>query len=185
MRAITPEQTSLSELGMTLDIVLSGEKVDFDPETKINKRANDYVLLDFAKKVADAYADDLLAAYRAIEELEQEVDQLREELGETAQAAETSAGQAKQLLKGEQEFADAEKLLAKFEQQLEAFAADKRIDKETIEKLNRQVRELKELGEKVPQLEADVNEVLANLRSYFEEEGISMPDPGEDDDYLG
>lgn len=186
MKTITQDSTSLHEFGLTLDLILSGEKCEFDPETKVNARKEKYVLHEFATRLVDAYADDLLAAYRAVEELEAENERLAGELADTASAAEKAGGQLNKVLAGEKEFAGAEKLLAKFEQQLETLIKDKKVDKTTIENLKGQVAELAELRETVPQLEAEVNEVLDNLRSYFEDEGIEIPDyDGEyDDDYV-
>ena len=52
--------------------------------------------------------------------------------------------------------------------------------------LKGQVSELNHLKETVPQLEADVNQVLANLRMYLEEEGIPLsPDTYEGSDDYG
>lgn len=180
MERISAENTSLNEFGLTPEIILSGERAEFDPEAKPNPRKNTYVRHDFAEKLVGAYADDLVAAYRVIEELESEVDELKATLSETSQAAETSTKQVRQMLKDDKEFAEAEKLLATFENQLETLMKNKEMDKETIANLNSQIAELIEFRDTVPQLKADVEVVLNNLRSYFEEEGITIPDV---DDY--
>lgn len=173
MKSITADMTSLHGFDMDPDLILSGERAEFDPEPKPSRKEA-YVRHEFAKKLVDAYADDLLLAYRTIEELEAENEALKAEAEEQAKAAEASASQVRQLLKGEQGLADAEKLLAKFEHQLEALANDKRTDKSTIQELSAQVNELLALKETVPQLEEDVNTVLENLRSYFSEAGIDL-----------
>lgn len=184
MRTIEQETTALNEYGLGLDLILSGEKAEIDPETKINAKKNKYILHDVATKIIDAYAEDLLTAYRAIEELEGEIDRLSADLDETSKAVQTSNGQVKKLLAGEQELANAEKLLAKFEQQMDTLAKGKEMDKTVINNLTAQVNELIELRDTVPQLEADVNAVLENLRTYFEEEGIPMDDGEYDDGYV-
>lgn len=183
MRSINPDTTSLKDFNLTLDVILNGEKAEFEPEKKVMPRKVDYVQCDFATKVVDAYANDLLEAYRAIEALEAENDRLREESAESAKAAEASTAQVRKILQGDQKFADAEKLLAKFEQQLETLAKDKQADKSTIEALRSQVVELNELKHTVPKLQEDVNHVLDNLRGYFEAEGLEMPGDDYDDDY--
>lgn len=186
MNRITADMTALGELNpeLTPDVILSGERIEFDPEAKLNKKI-DYVQFDFAVKIVNAYADDLLSAYRAIEELERENDELRGQLAEARKAAQESGAQVKQMLSGDKKFADAEKLLARFEQQLDILAKDKQADKSTIANLSSQVRELAQLRDTVPQLEADVNAVLDHLRSYFAEEGMDIPDFAAeyDDDY--
>lgn len=180
MRSIEQEATSLNALGLGIDLILTGEKIEFDPEKKVNKK-DDYVNYEFAVKIVDAYADDLLAAYRAIEALEEENSSLQKDLDDAVKAAETANGQVRKLLDGDKELENAEKLLAKFEQQMETLAKGKEMDKTTISKLTAQVNELIALKETVPQLEADVNAVLENLRTYFAEEGIPMEDDGYDD----
>ena len=44
------------------------------------------------------------------------------------------------------------------------------------------MNELVALREEVPQLRADVDQVLKNLQSYFEEEGLDMYPQGYSDD---
>lgn len=178
MRSIEHEATSLNEFGLSVDRIMTGDKIEFDPVKKINKR-EDYVPSDFATKIVDAYAEDLLAAYRVIEALEEENATLAQIKEEAETAAETANGQVKKLLEGERELANAEKLLAKFEQQMETLAKGKEMDRTMIQQLKAQVNELIGLRDTVPQLEAEVNQILENLRSYFAEEGIPM----EDDDY--
>lgn len=180
MKTIASESTALSQFGLTVDLILSGEQFEFDPEKKL-ARKEDYVKYEFAKRLVDACNADLLDAYRAIEELEKENARLSSQIGEATEGAERSAKQVRQVLKGEQDLANAEKLLAKFEQQLTTLANDKQADKHMIQQLNAQVEELITLRDTVPQLEEDVNTVLENLRSYFAEEGIPM-DEGDYDD---
>lgn len=182
MRSINAEDTSLNEFGMTPELLLSGETCEFDAETKLNRKES-YVKLEFARKLADAYHSDLVRAYRAIESLEGEVEELKAQNENLSASGQKAAAQANALLKGNDDFKKAEQLLAKFEQQIETFAKDKRADKATIEQLQaeagglrRQVDELIELKEKVPQLENDVNQVLDYLRECLEAEGIEVPD---------
>jgi chromosome segregation ATPase len=175
MKRITADTTSLNEFGLTPELILQGERAEFDPEPKPNPKKASYVRHDFAVKLMEAYADDLLQAYRAIDELEMQVTNLQDELEKTEETATKAAGQVKDMLKGNEEFANAEKLLAKFEQQLEQLAQDKQMDKSTIDKLQNEVKELVELRDTVPALKEDVNTVLMNLRSYFDEEGIEIP----------
>lgn len=188
MNAIT--ETALSEYGMTPDVILGGEQIEFDPEAKVNARKEKYVLYDFAKKLVDACISDLVDAYRTIEELEGQNTDLSTQASEAADAANKSSDQVRRVLAKNQEFQAAEQMLAKVEQQLDTFARDKKMDEETIqglrsqvENLKGQVTELNHLKETVPQLEADVNQVLADLRSYMEEEGIPVDDMAPEDGY--
>lgn len=188
MNAIT--ETALSEYGMTPDVILGGEQIEFDPEAKVNARKEKYVLYDFAKKLVDACISDLVDAYRTIEELEGQNIDLSTQASEAADAANKSSDQVRRVLAKNQEFQAAEQMLAKVEQQLDTFARDKKMDEETIqglrsqvENLKGQVTELNHLKETVPQLEADVNQVLADLRSYMEEEGIPVDDMAPEDGY--
>lgn len=188
MNAIT--ETALSEYGMTPDVILGGEQIEFDPEAKVNARKEKYVLYDFAKKLVDACISDLVDAYRTIEELEGQNTDLSTQASEAADAANKSSDQVRRVLAKNQEFQAAEQMLAKVEQQLDTFARDKKMDEETIqglrsqvENLKGQVTELNHLKETVPQLEADVNQVLADLRSYMEEEGIPVEDTVPGDGY--
>lgn len=188
MNAIT--ETALSEYGMTPDVILGGEQIEFDPEAKVNARKEKYVLYDFAKKLVDACISDLVDAYRTIEELEGQNTDLSTQALEAADAANKSSDQVRRVLAKNQEFQAAEQMLAKVEQQLDTFARDKKMDEETIqglrsqvENLKGQVTELNHLKETVPQLEADVNQVLADLRSYMEEEGIPVDDMVPEEEY--
>lgn len=188
MNAIT--ETALSEYGMTPDVILGGEQIEFDPEAKVNARKEKYVLYDFAKKLVDACISDLVDAYRTIEELEGQNTDLSTQASEAADAANKSSDQVRRVLAKNQEFQAAEQMLAKVEQQLDTFARDKKMDEETIqglrsqvENLKGQVTELNHLKETVPQLEADVNQVLADLRSYMEEEGIPVDDMVPEEEY--
>lgn len=188
MNAIT--ETALSEYGMTPDVILGGEQIEFDPEAKVNARKEKYVLYDFAKKLVDACISDLVDAYRTIEELEGQNTDLSTQASEAADAANKSSDQVRRVLAKNQEFQAAEQMLAKVEQQLDTFARDKKMDEETIqglrsqvENLKGQVTELNHLKETVPQLEADVNQVLADLRSYMEEEGIPVDDMVSEEEY--
>lgn len=188
MNAIT--ETALSEYGMTPDVILGGEQIEFDPEAKVNARKEKYVLYDFAKKLVDACISDLVDAYRTIEELEGQNTDLSTQASEAADAANKSSDQVRRVLAKNQEFQAAEQMLAKVEQQLDTFARDKKMDEETIqglrsqvESLKGQVTELNHLKETVPQLEADVNQVLADLRSYMEEEGIPVDDMAPEEGY--
>lgn len=181
MERITADMTSLSEFKMTPELILDGERAEFDPEQKIAKHV-DYVRYDFMKKLVGAYADDLLNAYRTVEGLEAENEKLSQELLAAQENAAASAEQVKRMLDGEASFSEAEKLLATFEQQLETLAANKKADEATIKDLRAKVQELIKLEKTVPQLKEDVTAVLNNLRSYFAEEGIEMPDGEFDDD---
>lgn len=188
MNAIT--ETALSEYGMTPDVILGGEQIEFDPEAKVNARKEKYVLYDFAKKLVDACISDLVDAYRTIEELEGQNTDLSTQASEAADAANKSSDQVRRVLAKNQEFQAAEQMLAKVEQQLDTFARDKKMDEEAIqglrsqvENLKGQVTELNHLKETVPQLEADVNQVLADLRSYMEEEGIPVDDMVPEEEY--
>ena len=191
MNTIT--ETALSEYGMTPDVVLSGEQIEFDPEAKVNPRKEKYVQYEFAKKLVAACVSDLVDAYRAIETLEGEKEDLTTQASEAAEAANKCSDQVRKVLAKDKEFAAAERMLAKVEQQLDTFAKDKKLDQETINSLRAQVGDLKgqvselnHLKETVPQLEADVNQVLANLRMYLEEEGIPLsPDTYEGSDDYG
>lgn len=182
MKRIVSEQTSLQELGLSVEMILAGDNhVEVDPEPKPNRKEQ-YLRYDFATRIMDAYGDDLLAAYRVIEELEEENASLQAELEQATDAANKASKQVRSILAKEKEVQEAETLLAKFENQMSTFAKDKQMDKETIEALRQQVSELMELKETVPQLEDAVNTVLANLKMYLDEEGLEISDL--DDDYL-
>lgn len=182
MKRIVSEQTSLQELGLSVEMILAGDNhVEVDPEPKPNRKEQ-YLRYDFATRIMDAYGDDLLAAYRVIEELEEENASLQAELEQATDAANKASKQVRSVLAKEKEVQEAETLLAKFENQMSTFAKDKQMDKETIEALRQQVSELMELKETVPQLEDAVNTVLANLKMYLDEEGLEISDL--DDDYL-
>lgn len=182
MKRIVSEQTSLQELGLSVEMILAGDNhVEVDPEPKPNRKEQ-YLRYDFATRIMDAYGDDLLAAYRVIEELEEENASLQAELEQATDAANKASKQVRSVLAKEKEVQEAETLLAKFENQMSTFAKDKQMDKETIEALRQQVSELMDLKETVPQLEDAVNTVLANLKMYLDEEGLEISDL--DDDYL-
>lgn len=182
MKRIVSEQTSLQELGLSVEMILAGDNhVEVDPEPKPNRKEQ-YLRYDFATRIMDAYGDDLLAAYRVIEELEEENASLQAELEQATDAANKASKQVRSVLAKEKEVQEAETLLAKFENQMSTFAKDKQMDKETIEALRQQVSELMELKETVPQLEDAVNTVLANLKMYLDEEGLEISDL--DADYL-
>lgn len=184
MKRIVSEQTSLHDLGMSVEIILAGDNhVEVEPEAKVN-RNEQYLRYDFATKIMDAYGDDLLAAYRVIEELEAENEALQEEVKQATDAANKASKQVRSVLAKEKEVQAAETLLAKFENQMSTFAKDKQMDKETIEALRTQVSELMELKETVPQLEEAVNAVLANLKMYMDEEGIETSMFEDEDDYF-
>lgn len=184
MKRIVSEQTSLHDLGMSVETILAGDNhVEVEPEAKVNRKEQ-YLRYDFATKVMDAYGDDLLAAYRVIEELEAENEALQEEVKQATDAANKASKQVRSVLAKEKEVQAAETLLAKFEHQMSTFAKDKQMDKETIEALRTQVSELMELKETVPQLEEAVNTVLANLKMYMDEEGIETSMFEDEDDYF-
>ena len=184
MKRIVSEQTSLHELGMSVEIILAGDNhVEVEPEAKVDRK-EPYLRYDFATKIMDAYGDDLLAAYRVIEELEAENEALQEEVKQATDAANKASKQVRSVLAKEKEVQAAETLLAKFENQMSTFAKDKQMDKETIEALRTQVSELMELKETVPQLEEAVNTVIANLKMYMDEEGIETSMFEDEDDYF-
>lgn len=184
MKRIVSEQTSLHDLGMSVETILAGDNhVEVEPEAKVNRKEQ-YLRYDFTTKVMDAYGDDLLAAYRVIEELEAENEALQEEVKQATDAANKASKQVRSVLAKEKEVQAAETLLAKFENQMSTFAKDKQMDKETIEALRTQVSELMELKETVPQLEEAVNTVLANLKMYMDEEGIETSMFEDEDDYF-
>lgn len=184
MKRIVSEQTSLHDLGMSVETILAGDNhVEVEPEAKVNRKER-YLRYDFATKIMDAYGDDLLAAYRVIEELEAENEALQEELKQATDAANKASEQVRSVLAKEKEVQAAETMLAKFESQMSTFAKDKQMDKETIEALRTQVSELMELKETVPQLEEAVNTVLANLKMYMDEEGIETSMFEDEDDYF-
>lgn len=180
MTRIDPESTVLSKYGLTVDAILDGDAADFDPEKKLNRKGS-YVQYDFAKAIVGAYADDLLQAYRVIEELEAELAEVTGNLESVSGQAQKASTQVKRMLAGDQKFADAEKLLAKFESQMELLAKDKQVDQATITKLRTEVSELITLRDEVPKLRADVDAVLTNLQSYFEEADIPIPFDDSDD----
>lgn len=191
----TISETALSEFGLTPDLLINGEQIEFDPAQKVNGRKNQYVLYEFAKKLVEACTRDLAEAYRTVEELEAKNAELETQASEAADAANISSDQIRKVLAKDQDFQAAERMLAKVEQQLDTFAKDKQADQKTITELRTQVGILKEqvkdlnqmeeelntLRQTVPQLEADVNQVLEDLRANMEAEGIPIDDLGETD----
>lgn len=191
----TISETALSEFGLTPDLLINGEQIEFDPAQKVNGRKNQYVLYEFAKKLVEACTRDLAEAYRTVKKLEAKNAELETQASEAMDAANISSDQIRKVLAKDQDFQAAERMLAKVEQQLDTFAKDKQADQKTITELRTQVGILKEqvkdlnqmeeelntLRQTVPQLEADVNQVLEDLRANMEAEGIPIDDLGETD----
>ena len=113
MRSINAEETSLNEFGMTPELLLNGETCEFDAEKKLDRKES-YIKLEFARKLADSYHSDLVNAYRVIESLEVENDELKAQNEDLSASGQKATAQANALLKGNDDFKKAEKLLAKF-----------------------------------------------------------------------
>lgn len=185
MTRIETESTALWELGkMTPDMILDGERAELDPlePKKINARKGQYVDLNFVKKVIDAYADDLLQAYRTIQSLEEELSEAKGQSEVAVKRADTAAKQVQDMMRGDAEFQKAEQILATFEQQLETLASQKAADAAMITDLQGQLQSLLPLQDEVPRMRQDVQTVIDNLRGYFEEEGLEIPEVFEEEE---
>lgn len=181
MKKINADTTALNAVGVTPELLLSGEGIELNPEKKVDRRGQ-YVQYEFAANLVNALTTDLRNAYRAIEELESDNEGLAAQLADAKDESAANAEQVRRVLAGEASLSEAEKLLATFEQQLETLAAGKKDDEALIADLKAEVNELVALREEVPQLRADVDQVLKNLQSYFEEEGLDMYPQGYSDD---
>lgn len=180
MSEFKPENTELTELGLTHELIMTGERIELDPETKI-KRKEKYVRMDFITKIIDAYADDLLAAYKHIESLTEQYEDVQTQLENVTDEATKSTTQLKQILASDAQFTKAEQLLATLEKRIETFVKTKKVDDATIQQLNEQVSQLKtqvtefkQSQDTVEQLKADVELVLENFQRSMEEAGINL-----------
>lgn len=179
------EHTSLSDW-LSVEDILKGEDIEFDPEPKTNRKQK-YVLYDFAFTLINAAVKDLKDAYEALDEITERADTLEEQLKDAEDRADNSTNQLKKVLKNDEEFVKAEKLLARVENQIvtltkdrDALTKENKNDKQLIQKLQAEVNELIHLRDEVPMLRDEVQMVIDNLRGYLADAGIVWDD--EDDD---
>lgn len=174
MERIQNENTALSEMGLTIDLIKQGECLEFDEEKKINARKNKYTLLGPVAKVIDLYTKDLQQAYAVIEQLEAELRENQKALDEVTEAANKSAQQVRKVLAGEKKFGEAETKLAELMASVEQLRQSHADDGAKIAMLKQQVAEAQELAKTVPELAADVQYVLDALEKSLAESGISI-----------
>ncbi len=173
MERITDAMTALSAQGLTIDLIKTGEALEFEEEKKINRK-NKYTLLEPVAKVIDMYTKDLQQAYLMIEALEAELADGKAALDELTEAATKSANQVKQVLAGQQKFNDAEGKLAELMASVEQLRQSHADDGALIAQLKQQITEAQNLADTVPELAKDVQFVLDALEQSLTEKGISL-----------
>lgn len=176
MERIQNENTALSAMGLTVDLVKQGECLEFEEEKRPNARKNKYTLLAPVTKVIDMYTKDLQQAYATIEQLEAENADMKKALDEVTEAANKSAQQVRQVLAGERKFSEAETKLAELMASVEQLRQSHADDGAKIALLKQQVAEAQELAKTVPELAEDVQFVLDALEKSLADSGISIDD---------
>lgn len=175
MERIQNEATALSSMGLTIDLIKGGECLEFDAETKINRK-NKYTLLDPVAKVISMYTKDLQQAYLVIEQMEAELKDTQAALDEVTEAATRSAQQVKQVLAGERRFGDAEHKLAELMASVEQLRQSHADDGAVIAQLRQQIAEVQSIADSVPELAGDVQFVLDALEKSLADYGIDIND---------
>lgn len=176
------DNTQLTEMGLTHDLIMQGETIEVDPEVKLNKKEK-YVRHDFISKVLEAYGADLHEAYTDIVSLEERITELETQLKETTDNANKSTNDLRRVLSSEQEFSEAEKILAHLESQMSLcekqiadYKESKTTDAQTIESLTNELdtlrAEIANDGSKYEGLREEVDNFFDMLKGWFEEEGI-------------
>lgn len=175
IKHIDKENTALGELGLTYDLIMDGEFAELSPEPKINRKIK-YVRHEDITKIIEAYSTDLREAYKVNESLEEYLMEMKGDLDNAIKAFESTKAQLTQILQSEQSLKTTETLLGTLEEQLDKLEKAKMLDAQTIAELRQQVAELEENQSTVEDLSQEVDNILSNLRSYFDEEGIQIDD---------
>ena len=175
MERIQTESTALGTQGLTIDLIKQGECMEFDAETKFNKKLK-YTRLDLVVKIIDLYTKDLQQAYAVVEQLEGELSDSQKALDEVTEAAKKSAQQVRAVLAGEKKFSDAETKLAELMASVEQLRQSHAEDGALIAQLRQQITEAQHLANTVPELAQDVQFVLDALEKSMNEYGIDIND---------
>lgn len=175
MQRITDEMTALSSQNLTIELILKGECLEFDPAKKIDRKQA-YTLLDPVTKIIDMYAKDLQQAYNVITQLEDELEDSRKALDEVTIAAKKSADQVRAVLAGQAKFGDAEQKLSELMASVEELRDHHNADTALIAKLRQQIKDAQEMAALVPDLKEDVQFVLDTLEEALAKSGISIDD---------
>lgn len=173
MERIQNDQTELSKMGLTTDLIKQGQCLEFDEEKRINKK-NKYTLLEPVAKVIDMYTKDLQTAYMMIEQLESELAESQRALEEVTEAATKSAEQVRKVLAGEKKFGDAEKRLAELMASVEQLRQSHADDGALIAQLRQQIQDAQQLAATVPELAEDVQYVLDALQASLADAGLDL-----------
>lgn len=175
MERIQNDTTALSQMGLTIDLIKSGERLEFDEAKKINRKEK-YTLLEPVTQVIELYTKDLQAAYLLIEQMEEELAESKKALDEVTAAATKSAQQVKQVLAGEKRFGDAERKLAELMASVEKLRQSHADDGALIAQLRQQIADAQTVAETVPELAQDVQFVLDALEKSLADSGIDLSD---------
>lgn len=175
MERIQDEMTALASQGLSIELIKQGECLEFDAETKINKK-NKYTLLEPVAKVIEMYTKDLQAAYVTIEQLETELAESQTALDNVTQAANKSAQQVKQILAGEKKFGDAEKKLAELMANVEQLRQSHAEDGALIAQLQQKIQDAQANEDSINELTKDVQFVLNALETSMKNAGINLDD---------
>lgn len=171
------ENTNLSEYGLTYDRIMEGERAELESEDKIQRKEK-YVKQDTVNVIVAAYADDLLDAYEHIEELEIVLGDKNEQLLEAKDAFDKSQNQVKQVLNGADNMQEVEEAMEMLDRQMSRLSDANNRSEEEVQKLKEALEErsrtLEAERDRIDAMRNDVVEVLENLESYLNEEGIVM-----------
>lgn len=180
---VDKEATALGEMGLDYDSIMEGEFAELEPVKK-TKRKNQYVGLEMAEKVIDAYAADLLEAYKSNESMEGRIGKLTESLTQYKKQFEETQEKLNKMSDSIEKLSQMEGLIATMEEQMKTFDEDKGFDQETIEEMRTTLSERQEEQERrnqeIEQMRTDVEDVLQSLVDHLEEEGIDILSDEED-----
>lgn len=171
------DNTKLSEYGLTYDRIIEGERAELEAEDKLQRKEK-YVKQDTVNVIVAAYADDLLKAYEHIEELELVLGDKNEQLLEAKVAFDKSQDQVKMVLNGANNMQEVEDAMEMLDRQMSQLSdANNRSQEEVLQlkaELEERSRSLESERDRIDAMRQDVAEVLENLESYLNDEGIVM-----------
>lgn len=195
MYGIDKDNTALSKLGLTYDMIMQqNERIEIEPVAKTSRKEK-YIQYELANSIKEAYADDLEEAYNVIETLMRQNEELKDDLDALQKSDKTKSAQLRKVMDGDAAFKEAETLLAQLDQQMEAFEKAKKEDRETIRKLQTALEtargdlselqarvnmsdedkeELEQLRNEIPQLRDEVQSILDDLMDNLREAGIEI-----------
>lgn len=185
---VDKDNTELSEYGLTYGHVLDGRKAELEPEKK-TKRREDYILADTVNTIVSDYAADLLEAYESNESMESYIADMEAKLEEASEAFTKSQEQVESLLESQGELTEIENAMATLDQQMEQIAKERESGNMENSELRSELEEtyanLQAEKERVDTISMQVEEVMTNLESYFDEEGIVIDseEDYEDEEY--